>query len=519
MAVGIMSASLFYLLVCFLQVLIRAQVFQAPQDQQVFLRSRRANMYLVEEILQGNLERECYEERCSYEEAREYFENTQKTIAFWTVYYDGDQCDPPPCLHGGTCTDEVGGFNCSCSPPHYGSVCELGALGVGGRPATAPQVTAAELSECPIDGPTACHQLCSPFFTSFSCSCVPGFKLQTDGRSCLPEVEFPCGRLPDNLNATSSMCLHGKCPWQVSLLSSRWAEPCGGVVLGRRSILTAARCLLAGSPTDLRPSDFAVVTGDGEEKTLVPVRVLYVHDSFRTGHHNNDLALLELARPLSFSPALIHICLPERDFSENVLMHSGRTGVAMERGDGGRTEKLVYVTLDECRTRMNVSHPLSNKMFCMRNQKRPLGNQNEPVGNQNGPLGNQNEPLGNQNGPVGNLSRAQGRLNGLTGNQNQNPAQNGTPNGAENYNESKIQNQEPSESDRRSRSEVGGGLLPGSPVATVDRGTAFLTGLLISSGGDGLVFTKLSRYLSWIRPRLEAAEDHMTSQVSQYPAV
>ncbi|KAM6893014.1 protein Z, vitamin K-dependent plasma glycoprotein b isoform 1-T1 [Lycodopsis pacificus] len=509
MAVGIMSASLFYLFACFLQVLIRAQamcpVFQAPQDQQVFLRSRRANMYLVEEILQGNLERECHEERCSYEEAREYFENTAKTIAFWTVYTDGDQCDPPPCLHGGTCTDEVGGFHCSCSPPHYGPVCELGAEG---RPATAPQVTAAELSECPTDGPTACHQLCSPSFSSFRCSCVPGFKLQTDGRSCLPEVEFPCGRLPENFNATPSMCRHGNCPWQVSLLSSRGAEPCGGVVLGRRSVLTAARCLLAGSPADPRPSDFTVVAGNGDETTLVPVRALYVHDSFRTDHHDNDLALLELARPLSFSPALILICLPKKDFSENVLMHSGRTGVATERGAGGRTQELVYMTLDECRTRLNVSHSLSNKMFCMRSQNGPLGNRNGPVGNRNGPVGNRNGPLGNQNGPVGNL-------NGPVGNQN--PAQNGTHNGAENY-ESKILNQEPSESDRRSRSEVGGGLLPGSPVATVDRGTAFLTGLLMSSGCDGLVFTKLSRYLSWIRPRLEAAEDHMTSQVSQYPA-
>lgn len=37
-------------------------------------------MFLVEEMLQGNLERECIEEICSYEEAREYFEDTAKTV-------------------------------------------------------------------------------------------------------------------------------------------------------------------------------------------------------------------------------------------------------------------------------------------------------------------------------------------------------------------------------------------------------------------------------------------------------
>lgn len=109
-------------------ILLVLVVFRARKAHNVFLRSKRANMYLVEEILQGNLERECYEELCNFEEAREYFEDTPKTvrltdkdsidtlkfgccknwsgfydkmltlsngsvcflqIAFWTVYYGG----------------------------------------------------------------------------------------------------------------------------------------------------------------------------------------------------------------------------------------------------------------------------------------------------------------------------------------------------------------------------------------------------------------------------------------------
>lgn len=58
---------------------------QPPEAHTVFLRSKRANLFLLEEILQGNLERECYEERCSYEEAREYFENSAKTVRHATT--------------------------------------------------------------------------------------------------------------------------------------------------------------------------------------------------------------------------------------------------------------------------------------------------------------------------------------------------------------------------------------------------------------------------------------------------
>lgn len=48
----------------------------------VLKRFPRANAFL-EELRQGNLERECVEESCSFEEAHEVFENKEKTMEFW----------------------------------------------------------------------------------------------------------------------------------------------------------------------------------------------------------------------------------------------------------------------------------------------------------------------------------------------------------------------------------------------------------------------------------------------------
>ncbi|KAM7086817.1 prothrombin [Molossus nigricans] len=62
-------------------------VFLAPQRALSLLqRARRANSGFLEELRKGNLERECLEEQCSYEEAFEALESAIKTDAFWVKY-------------------------------------------------------------------------------------------------------------------------------------------------------------------------------------------------------------------------------------------------------------------------------------------------------------------------------------------------------------------------------------------------------------------------------------------------
>ncbi|KAG7270919.1 hypothetical protein CRUP_025670 [Coryphaenoides rupestris] len=69
-----------------------------PENQlkQVFVEEEAANAFLGRHLLfnrfdfeiftPGNLERECYEEVCNYEEAREVFENDMDTEIFWKKY-------------------------------------------------------------------------------------------------------------------------------------------------------------------------------------------------------------------------------------------------------------------------------------------------------------------------------------------------------------------------------------------------------------------------------------------------
>lgn len=63
-------------------LLYNVPVFISADDaNNVIKRQRRASSLLLEEVLQGSLERECLEERCTHEEAREVFENDEMLVS------------------------------------------------------------------------------------------------------------------------------------------------------------------------------------------------------------------------------------------------------------------------------------------------------------------------------------------------------------------------------------------------------------------------------------------------------
>nr|XP_015796829.2 transmembrane gamma-carboxyglutamic acid protein 4 [Nothobranchius furzeri] len=77
---------------------------EGSQDQKVFVDDGNANEFLGRHLLfnrfdfemftPGNLERECYEEVCNYEEAREVFENIPQTDQFWKKYTQDHSNNP-----------------------------------------------------------------------------------------------------------------------------------------------------------------------------------------------------------------------------------------------------------------------------------------------------------------------------------------------------------------------------------------------------------------------------------------
>ncbi|XP_027464052.1 coagulation factor IX isoform X3 [Zalophus californianus] len=261
----IMAESLGLITICLLGYLLSAEctVFLDRKNATKILnRPKRYNSGKLEEFVQGNLERECMEEKCSFEEAREVFENTEKTTEFWKQYVDGDQCESNPCLNGGICKDDINSYECWCQAGFEGKNCEL-------------DVT------CNIKN-GRCKQFCKlGAGNKVVCSCTTGYQLAGDQRSCEPAVPFPCGRVSvphvsttrtraetffSNMDYENSTEVEknfenltqplndltrivggkdakpGQFPWQV-LLNGKVDAFCGGSIINEKWVVTAAHCI------------------------------------------------------------------------------------------------------------------------------------------------------------------------------------------------------------------------------------------------------------------------------------
>ncbi|NXK53212.1 TMPS5 protease, partial [Chauna torquata] len=103
----------------------------------------------------------------------------------------------------------------------------------------------------------------------------------------------------------------GRWPWQVSVhRGSR--HRCGGSVLARRWIVTAAHCV--HSYRRLRASSWLVVAGithgSIQQEAGVPVEKIIYHPLYNDSSLDYDIALMKLQVPLNFSDAIRAVCLP-----------------------------------------------------------------------------------------------------------------------------------------------------------------------------------------------------------------
>ncbi|XP_073520504.1 coagulation factor VII isoform X2 [Phyllobates terribilis] len=309
--------------------LLACAVFIQTKDANTVLKSRirRANS-IFEEFRQASLERECYEEKCSYEEAREFYKDDRRTKEFWRLYIDKN----------GTlrCEFENG----------------------------------------------QCEQLCHDTPTIRRCSCMEGYALGEDGTSCIPTVEYPCGQIPvlkkkilKGRIVGGEECPKGECPWQARVVLDRpLMTICGGTLIAPSWVVTAAHCVKPSFKNKLTVvlGDHRISKAEGTEKEHKVVEII-IHEKFVgiQTNNDNDIALLRLNSTVNYTDYVVPLCLPDVQFTKNHLLHQSSFSVVSGWGrllEGGVTPDVLRrvilprVMTQECieKTQMNITA----NMFC-----------------------------------------------------------------------------------------------------------------------------------------------------------
>ncbi|XP_060702779.1 suppressor of tumorigenicity 14 protein-like [Hemiscyllium ocellatum] len=109
----------------------------------------------------------------------------------------------------------------------------------------------------------------------------------------------------------------GEWPWQVSLHLKNKGNVCGASVISNRWLVSAAHCFQ--DARDIKYSDpniwvaylgLHVQLQLNEQVVMGNIKQIIVHESYSPQTFDNDIALLELSSPVTFSSVIQPICLP-----------------------------------------------------------------------------------------------------------------------------------------------------------------------------------------------------------------
>jgi len=182
-----------------------------------------------------------------------------------------------------------------------------------------------------------------------------------------------CGTAGYAIDETDSLIVGGRqaragqFPWQVSLDDGRGSF-CGGTIINRNWVLTAAHCCDTSSPRDfdvvLGAHNLNRPTSNQRKYSLNRIRV---HPSYDDDTLNNDIALLRTSSAMSLNRFRHPACKPRStSYSGSTCIVSGWGAI---RSGGPPSATLLYVSLpilsnSQCNQHQDFRGDITAGMLC-----------------------------------------------------------------------------------------------------------------------------------------------------------
>ncbi|XP_017791571.1 PREDICTED: trypsin 3A1-like [Habropoda laboriosa] len=158
-------------------------------------------------------------------------------------------------------------------------------------------------------------------------------------------------------------------PWIVSM-TKQGAFYCAGSLITRRHVLTAAHCMEGFDKKNIK-----LVLADSDrprvDKNSITRRIksVIMHEDFHKYTFNNDIAILEMDRPVDVNGIVRTACLPE----DKAIDYTGATATVVGWGRTGETEpvsdelrkvNLPILSQEECDQAGYQKNRITENMFC-----------------------------------------------------------------------------------------------------------------------------------------------------------